>query len=136
MTYNTGRYKCRVQANLDVTYAFSDLGLSGQNYGIDVKMIILHHHERYDGHGYPDGMDAISIPLSAHVLILADALDAMSSRRPYRSPLSQVTIREEFAKCAGSQFHPQVVEHALRLFFPPPSQETEAHPLEIQHRGS
>ncbi|MBW2123736.1 MAG: HD domain-containing protein [Deltaproteobacteria bacterium] len=81
------------------------------------RPLIRHHHERYDGSGYPDRLEGPSIPLTTHILILADALDAMGSTRPYRSALPPETIRRELLKHADRQFHPVVVEHALKLFF-------------------
>lgn len=81
------------------------------------RFLIRHHHERYDGQGYPDGLDGQSMLLSAHILILADALDAMCSNRPYREALPQEKIQNEILKNAGKQFHPDVTDQALNLFF-------------------
>lgn len=81
------------------------------------RLLIRAHHERYDGRGYPDGLNGRSVPLPAHILIVADALDAMASRRPYRRALSQEEVRDQLLKNVGKQFHPRVVEQAIRLFF-------------------
>jgi hypothetical protein len=76
-----------------------------------VKQMVRSHHERYDGRGYPDGLAGEAIPLVARILSVVDALDAMTSDRPYRRALGlQVAIAEIVDK-SGSQFCPQVVSH-------------------------
>ncbi len=70
---------------------------------------VLHHHERWDGHGYPTGSAGEEIPIEARVLAVADAYDAMTSDRPYRRALSQVRAVSELERCAGTQFDPDVV---------------------------
>jgi diguanylate cyclase (GGDEF)-like protein/putative nucleotidyltransferase with HDIG domain len=75
-----------------------------------VKQMVRSHHERFDGHGYPDGLVGEEIPLAARILSVADALDAMTSDRPYRSALSVQVARAEIEAKAGSQFCPQVVQ--------------------------
>ena len=67
---------------------------------------VLHHHERWDGTGYPHRLEGDSIPLEARVLGVADAFDAMTSVRPYRPALSVVAALAELERCAGSQFDP------------------------------
>jgi diguanylate cyclase (GGDEF)-like protein len=71
---------------------------------------ILHHHEHYDGKGYPSGLKGDSIPLEGRILAIADAYDAMTSPRPYREQLSSQSALEELRRCAGSQFDPELVE--------------------------
>jgi diguanylate cyclase (GGDEF)-like protein len=71
---------------------------------------ILHHHEHYDGRGYPSGLKGDSIPLEGRILAIADAYDAMTSPRPYREQLSGQQALEELRRCAGSQFDPELVE--------------------------
>ena len=74
------------------------------------KVIIRNHHERYDGSGYPDGLAGESIPLSARIVMIADAYDAMISDRPYRKALSPEDAMTELDKCAGSQFDASLVD--------------------------
>jgi diguanylate cyclase (GGDEF)-like protein len=71
---------------------------------------VRHHHERVDGHGYPDGLPAEQIPLGARVLAVADAFEAMISARPYRAPRSVRQAIAELRRCAGTQFDPVVVD--------------------------
>jgi response regulator RpfG family c-di-GMP phosphodiesterase len=75
--------------------------------GLDV---VRHHHERWDGAGYPDGLAAHDIPLSARIFAIADALDAMTSDRPYRDALGWLDAVEEILAQSGRQFDPGVVQ--------------------------
>ena len=70
---------------------------------------VRHHHERWDGQGYPDGRSGAAIPAEARVLAVADAFDAMTSDRPYRPALSCTRAINELERCAGTQFDPNVV---------------------------
>ena len=79
----------------------------------DVSRIVRHHHERWDGKGYPDGLAGEAIPLGARVFAVADSFDAMTSDRPYRRAMSIADARHEVARCRGSQFDPQVVDAFL-----------------------
>jgi cyclic di-GMP phosphodiesterase len=72
--------------------------------------IVRSHHERWDGRGYPDGLERRKIPIGARVFALADALDAMTSHRPYRRAMPWSAARDEILAQAGKQFDPQVVE--------------------------
>jgi HD-GYP domain-containing protein (c-di-GMP phosphodiesterase class II) len=74
------------------------------------RALIRHHHERWDGKGYPDGLREKQIPFLARILSVADAFDAMTSDRPYRAALSYRTGLEEIVRCKGTQFDPQVVD--------------------------
>jgi len=74
------------------------------------QSIIRHHHERYDGNGYPDSKKADELSLDVFIVQLADSIDAMSTDRPYRKALSQEKIMEEINNNVGTQFHPKVVE--------------------------
>jgi len=69
---------------------------------------VLHHHERWDGTGYPHRLRGERIPLEARVLGVADAFDAMTSRRPYRPALSVEQALAELQRCAGTQFDPSL----------------------------
>ncbi|HET8607301.1 MAG TPA: HD-GYP domain-containing protein [Gaiellaceae bacterium] len=68
---------------------------------------VLHHHERWDGGGYPVGLAGTAIPLAARILAVADAFDAMTSTRPYRPALPVDAALAEVARCAGTQFDPE-----------------------------
>jgi response regulator RpfG family c-di-GMP phosphodiesterase len=72
--------------------------------------VVRHHHERWDGGGYPDGLEGAEIPLGARVFAVADALDAMTSDRPYRKARTWEFARVEITDEAGRQFDPDVVE--------------------------
>jgi len=76
----------------------------------EVGNIILYHHEKYDGSGYPRGLKKDEIPLEARIFALADALDAITSHRPYRPEKDFSTAREEILKHSGTQFDPLVVD--------------------------
>ena len=73
---------------------------------------VLHHHERWDGAGYPEGLAGERIPLGARIIFVADAFDAMTSNRLYRAPLTHEEALREVERCSGSQFDPEVV-HAF-----------------------
>ena len=74
---------------------------------------VLFHHERWDGTGYPTRRSGPEIPLEGRILAVADAFDAMTSTRPYRAALSIDDALDEVARCAGSQFDPQIAETFL-----------------------
>jgi len=87
-------------------------------YGLvrDVKLvpevgnIILYHHERYDGRGYPKGLAGETIPLEARIFAVADTLDAVTSHRPYRAPRDFRAARRELTDGRGAQFDPKVID--------------------------
>ena len=74
-----------------------------------------YHHERYDGKGYPNGAKGEEIPEIARIIAVADAYDAMTSKRSYRDPLPQTVVREEIAKGSGTQFDPHFADIMLKL---------------------
>ena len=74
-----------------------------------------YHHERYDGRGYPEGLKGTDIPKIARIIGVADAYDAMTSKRSYRDPIPQQTVREEIMKGAGTQFDPEYAKVMLHL---------------------
>jgi HD-GYP domain-containing protein (c-di-GMP phosphodiesterase class II) len=82
---------------------------------------VLHHHERYDGRGYPHRLAGEAIPLQARIVAVADTYDAMTSDRPYRKGLPVDTALAEITRCAGSQFDPHVVRAFLRVVETRPS---------------
>jgi HD-GYP domain-containing protein (c-di-GMP phosphodiesterase class II) len=82
-----------------------------ESLGIEpVATWVLHHHERWDGRGYPDRLSGEEIPLGSRILFVADAYDAMTSDRVYRSKLSHEDAIAELERCAGAQFDPSVVQ--------------------------
>lgn len=89
---------------------------------------VRHHHEKYDGSGYPAGLSGAAIPLAARIIMLCDSVDAMLSDRPYRRALSIEQAKAELHRCADTQFDPNIVltilkhntlEKASRLIRPP-----------------
>lgn len=76
----------------------------------DAVPLVLHHHERYDGRGYPDGVNNGDLNELTHIIMGADAYDAMTSDRPYREALSVKDAVEELNRCRGSQFAPEIVD--------------------------
>ena len=83
----------------------------------EVAQWVRSHHERWDGSGYPDGLAGEEIPLEARILGIADALDAMTTTRLYREPISAKAAADEIERCAGTQFDPGIaswVATALR----------------------
>jgi HD-GYP domain-containing protein (c-di-GMP phosphodiesterase class II) len=80
-----------------------------------VAEIVLTHHERWDGLGYPRGLAGEEIPLPTRLFAVADALDAMTSDRPYRQGMSLEEAIEEVVRCSGRQFDPAAVQALLAL---------------------
>lgn len=78
--------------------------------------MVMFHHERFDGMGYPTGIKGKEIPLGARIISIADTISAMTSRRPYRRAFDFERTLEEIKKCSGSQFDPELVEvtHSIR----------------------
>ncbi len=77
--------------------------------------VVRHHHERWDGSGYPQGLTGDAIPLTARIFAVCDALEILTSERPYRSKMDYTQARAEIARGAGSQFDPDVVQAFLRV---------------------
>jgi HD-GYP domain-containing protein (c-di-GMP phosphodiesterase class II) len=80
-----------------------------------IARIVLHHHERWDGKGYPAGLRGEEIPLGARIIAVADSIDAMISERPYRAALSLDQCAMELAANRGRQFDPEIAGAALEL---------------------
>ena len=78
--------------------------------------VVRHHHERWDGHGYPDGLEKDDIPLAARIVAVSDSFDAMTTSRPYRAARAPQDAYEEILSNAGTQFDPQVVEAFRRAW--------------------
>jgi len=80
-----------------------------------IEGIVRHHHERFDGKGYPDGLCGHEISLGARIVAVADAFDAMNTIRTYRSALSPHQALAEMQRCRGSQFDPDIVDILLSM---------------------
>jgi putative nucleotidyltransferase with HDIG domain len=76
----------------------------------EIVRAVRHHHERYDGTGYPDKLKGTDIPLAARIIMLCDSVDAMLSDRPYRNALTLAAVKAELKRCTGSQFDPRIVD--------------------------
>jgi putative nucleotidyltransferase with HDIG domain len=81
----------------------------------EASEVVLYHHEKFDGSGYPYGLAGHDIPLSARIFAVADAFDAMVSPRPYRAPVSFHDVFDELMRCSGSHFDPEVVGSFFKI---------------------
>lgn len=81
----------------------------------DIIPIVKHHHERYDGNGYPSKLKGEEIPYLARIAAVADTFDAMTSRRSYRGPIDVEQVKEEIKRCEGTQFDPQIAEVFIEI---------------------
>ncbi len=79
----------------------------------DVVAPIRHHHENWDGTGYPDGLVGEAIPVASRIIMFADTIDAMTTDRPYRAALTEAQVRSEFVKLRGRQFDPHICDKLL-----------------------
>jgi putative nucleotidyltransferase with HDIG domain len=89
--------------------------LRGFGFLRDALPVVLHHHEHFDGSGYPYGLSGDSIPFAARIFAVVDAYDAMTSDRPYRPPLDPDEAKQELARCAATQFDPHIVDAFLGM---------------------
>lgn len=102
--------------NEDEIYSIRNHPAFGANFlaSIDylqmVTPLVLYHHERWDGSGYPEGLKGEEIPLGARIIAIADSYDAMVSERPYKKPLQPAAAWDEIKNCAGTCFDPALVE--------------------------
>lgn len=94
--------------------------LKKTGYCSEIVEAVLHHHERWDGNGYPDGIKGKKIPLYSRVLAVADAFDAMVSDRPYRKALPLDVALKEIEANAGTQFDPDIVQQFLKKVYRTP----------------
>ena len=82
----------------------------------DIALSVYHHHERYDGKGYPQGIHGERIPLHARIIAVADSFDAMTSSRPYRKAFPLETALAEIEKNKGMQFDPYIANILIKIF--------------------
>ncbi len=82
----------------------------------EIALIASSHHEYFDGSGYPQGLKGNQVPLAARILVICDAFDAMTSNRPYRTPLSPAAACHQLSRLAGKQFDPEITKIAIPLF--------------------
>jgi HD-GYP domain-containing protein (c-di-GMP phosphodiesterase class II) len=92
----------------DLDYGVPDLN--------NVDDIIRHHHERYDGTGYPDGLKGENIPFMSRIIAIADAADAMLSARPYKETMPIKDVIRELSACKGTQFDPHLIDAIINIF--------------------
>ncbi len=101
----------------------------------DVVSAIRHHHENWDGTGYPDGIAGEQIPIASRIIRFADTIDAMTTERPYRAPLTEAQVRAEVIRCRATQFDPQIADRLLSsplwtsIFTSPSVGVTPARPM-------
>ena len=101
---------------------------------------VRHHHENWDGSGYPDGLKNEEIPLASRIIIFADTFDAMTTVRPYRQALGEDVVRAEILRCRGRQFDPEIADRLLAsdfwawLFPPADRAHTHSSPLRLVSR--
>lgn len=106
----------------------------------EVLECIRHHHERWDGEGYPDKLSGTDIPLGARVIMVCDTIDAMTTARPYRDPLPISVVQEELRKHSGTQFDERIVRvvldsDTLQRLAIRPAQVSQGGNAERQDRG-
>lgn len=85
------------------------VGIISKFHGF-IQESVRHHHERWDGQGYPDGLSTTAIPLGARIILIADTIDAMTTDRPYRKRLPLEVVIAELQKCKGTQFDPELID--------------------------
>ncbi len=98
---------------------------------------VRHHHENWDGTGYPDRLAGRDIPLASRIIMFADTIDAMTTDRPYRKAMTAIEVRDELIKCSGSQFDPNICEALLNSseyfeIFQPGATESSGRPTFTQ----
>ncbi len=108
-----------------------------------VADVVLHHHERFDGKGYPEGLSGENISLASRIVCVADAYAAMVSKRSYKESMTDAEAREELVRCKGTHFDPAVVDAFLAVLDAPPEKDDCPdgcgalplfyHPMELRH---
>jgi putative nucleotidyltransferase with HDIG domain len=126
------------------THAVKSAELVGiiSKFRASVQVAVRHHHERWDGKGYPDGLAGDQIPIASRVILIADTIDAMTTDRPYRKRLSLDQVTAELQRCSGTQFDPVIVNVAIasvavrRLILEPLSAFSETIQRSVQLPGA
>jgi len=108
--------------------------ISRIDYLVPIARIIRSAHERWDGAGYPDGLQGEEIPLASRILLVCDAFDAMTTDRPYRKALPIETALGELGRNAGTQFDPRVVDVFLAAY-PFETSEPDRHSGRLSFAG-
>jgi putative nucleotidyltransferase with HDIG domain len=106
----------------------------------DLVPAVRHHHENWDGTGYPDRIGGDAIPIAARIIRFADTIDAMTTDRPYRRPLTEAQVKAEVIRCRSSQFDPSIADRLLAsplwpTLFTPTANETSIVPLTVVSGG-
>ena len=83
----------------------------------DLMPAVRHHHENWDGSGYPDGLKGVQIPLESRIIMFADTFDAMTTERPYRGAMGEDDVRAELIRCRAKQFDPSIADQLLAKNF-------------------
>jgi HD-GYP domain-containing protein (c-di-GMP phosphodiesterase class II) len=109
--------------------------LAPLNLSPSILSYIEHHHEHFDGRGYPEGLKGNQIPLGARIIAVSDSYDSMTSNRPYRKPLSEEEARKELLKWAGKQFDPKLVSAFLLSLDERRESVQESAPLKMSSRS-
>ena len=118
----------KIKAHSEKGFNITNTELMGMDIFKDVPSIIKHHHEKFDGTGYPDALKGEDIPYLSRVLALADTVDAMMSVRSYKDQEPTSRIIEELKRCSGTQFDPELVEVMIDVLLEDP-QGSGAHRL-------
>ncbi len=102
----------------------------------EVAKIVRHHHERWDGKGYPMGLSAVEIPIGSRVIALADSIDAMLSKRNYRMAMSFAQCKQEIEKNAGVMYDPKLVQAVMEHWVVIESLYTSSRAASIPPQGT
>ncbi len=121
----TGEEYVQIQAHTSIGKNI----LSNASIFENIIPIVYHHHEKYDGTGYPEHLKGDQIPLLARIATVADTFDAMTSKRSYRDEISLEIVRSEIEKCSGTQFDPEITKFFLDIL-----DNHYYHILEIQNK--